>query len=68
MTVIHPKPINQSPMVLLLHAANLIEDAMYGNIDMVGNDKEIEAWYNEASAWLRNHGAYINREFGDDNV
>jgi len=63
MTVIHPKPINQSPMVLLHHASELIQDVI--------DDRwlsEKGAWEDRAVAYLKNYGAYVNREFGEDNV
>ena len=66
MTVIHPKPINQSPMVLLLNASELIQDVLDDRLA----DKEAlqEDWVDRAILWSKDYGAYINREHGDDNV
>ena len=66
MTVIHPKPFNQSPVVLLLNASELIQDVLDDRLA----DKEAlqEDWVDRAISWSRDYGAYINREFGEDNV
>ena len=69
LTIIHPKPINQSPMVLLLHAAAIIEDAM--DSEWLGYqplDEDLKEWLSMAEAWMLNYSAYVNREHGDDNV
>ena len=60
MTVRHPKPINQTPAVLLHHASELIQDVI--------DDRwlsEKGAWEDRAIAYLKNYGAYTNCEFGD---
>jgi hypothetical protein len=64
MTVIHPKPFNQSPVVLLLNASELIQDMLDGPITADDGDN----WIDRAVSWKRDYGAYINREHGDDNV
>ena len=70
MTVIHPKPINQSPMVLLLNANELIRDVVE---DRVLDDEplsieaheRLEAWVDRAIQWSKDYGAYTNREQGE---
>ena len=65
MTVIHPKPFNQSPVVLLLNASELIQDVLDG-VALQGDGAD--DWVARAFEWSKDYGAYINREFGDDNV
>tara|TARA_R110002020_G_scaffold8827_7_gene35570 strand:- start:259 stop:483 length:225 start_codon:yes stop_codon:yes gene_type:complete len=70
MTVKHPKPINQSPMVLLLNANELIRDVVE---DRVLDDEplsieayeRLEAWVDRAIQWSKDYGAYTNREYGE---
>jgi len=60
MTVIRPRPFNQSPVLLLLNASELIQDVL--------DDRwlsEKGAWEDRAVAYLKNYGAYINREHGE---
>ena len=60
MTVKHPKPINQSPMVLLHHASELIQDVI--------DDRwlsEKGAWEDRAIAYLKDYGAYVTYEYGN---
>lgn len=66
MTVIRPKPFNQSPVVLLLNASELIQDVLDDRL--AGNEALQEDWVDRAISWSKDYGAYINREHGDDNV
>ena len=62
MTVKHPIPINQSPMVLLLNASELIQDVLDG-VALQGDGAD--DWVARAFEWSKDYGAYTNREFGE---
>ena len=63
MTIIHNKPINQSPSVLLTHASELIHDVIEDRL--LANESLLSAWVERAVVWSKDYGAYINREHGE---
>ena len=63
MTVIHNKPINQSPTILLHHASELIQDVLEDRL--LDNESLLSAWVERATVWSKDYGAYLNRENGD---
>jgi len=63
MTVIRPRPFNQSPVLLLLNASELIQDVLDDRL--LDNESLLSAWVERATVWSRDYGAYINREHGE---
>ena len=61
MTVIHPKPINQTPAVLLHNASELIQDVL-DRVALQGDGAD--DWVDRAIQWSKDYGAYVTYEYG----